>query len=181
MLLLTGQRRNEVSGMKWSEIDTKTGTWVIPSLRTKNKREHIVYLSDQALMILGRMPVLESDYVFTTTLISPLSGYGRAKERLDKELEIPHWTLHDLRRTFVTISNERGLADPHVIEAAVNHLTGAAKAGVAGVYNRAAYLTERQQLFKAWGEYIEGLVTPKAEQPKPANIIAFNSGLTHRL
>jgi integrase len=185
VLLLTGQRRNEVSGMRWTEIDTKTGTWVIPGDRTKNGREHIVHLSDQVLAILGTTPVIDSDYVFTTPIIkgqirkeiTPVSGYGRAKARLDRSIGFDDWTLHDLRRTFITISNEQKLAAPHVIEAAVNHLTGAAKAGVAGVYNRAAYLDDRRELFNAWGDYVEALVAPKRETQEsvPSNVIPLRA------
>lgn len=177
LLLLTGQRREEVSGMKWSEIDTTTGTWTIPSSRTKNGKEHIVHLSDEALYILGTLPVIDSDYVFTTTLVTPISGYGRAKERLDKLMptEKP-WRVHDLRRTFVTMAHENGLGDPHVIEAAINHVTGAAKAGVAGTYNRAAYLKERRALMDSWGEYLSDLVNPKpTRQPSFGNVIPFGT------
>jgi integrase len=186
LLLLTGQRRDEVSWMEWAELDLDNSTWIIPAERTKNGKPHIVPLSPQAVAILTSLPRKtdrdgqEVRYLFTTVFLSAITGYGRPKERLDeamkKELgEFPHWTLHDLRRTFVTISNEKGLADPHVIEAAVNHLTGLAKRGVAGTYNRAAYLKERVALFNAWGEYIEGLVAPKAQAPQAENVIVFPS------
>ena len=67
------------------------------------------------------------------------SGWSKAKALLDAQLDgMPHWTLHDLRRSFVTHMAERGLAEPHIIEAVVNHISGH-KAGVAGTYNRALY------------------------------------------
>ena len=177
LLLLTGQRRDEVSGMRWTEIDTRTGTWVIPKERTKNGKEHIVHLSDQALIILAMLPNIDNDYVFTTTMITPISGYGRAKERLDKLMPTDKpWRIHDLRRTFVTLSHENDLAQPHVIEAAINHLTGVAKAGVAGTYNRAAYLKERRELFDSWGSYVSDLVEPRpAAMSTASNVLPFAS------
>jgi integrase len=169
LLLLTGQRRDEVSGMAWSEIDTKTGEWTIPAKRAKNKSEHVVYLCDLALQILGTLPVTDNDLIFTTTGITPISGYGRAKERLDAELDIPHWTLHDLRRTFDTQSGENELASDTVIDAALNHK----KRGLRKVYNRAQYLRQRRELFVAWGEYIDSLVSPRTKMQS-------NSCISHR-
>jgi hypothetical protein len=53
-------------------------------------------------------------------------------------VELPPWTLHDIRRTFVTNVNELAFAEPHIVEAIVNHISGS-KAGVAGRYNYAQY------------------------------------------
>ena len=64
------------------------------------------------------------------------------------------WTLHDLRRTVVTGMNELGIA-PHVVEAVVNHVSGRAKAGVAGVYNRAAYAIEKRTALQAWADHLD--------------------------
>jgi len=74
-----------------------------------------------------------------------------------KTKPIPAWTLHDLRRSFVTHLSERGFAQPHVVEAIVNHISGA-KAGVAGVYNRASYLAEKRQALELWGVRVTALV-----------------------
>ena len=87
-----------------------------------------------------------SDLVFTTNGDTPVSGFGKAKARLDKRINLirrseklepmPAWTFHDLRRTMVTVMNEKLGITPHVVEAVVNHMSGLAKAGVAGVYNK---------------------------------------------
>ena len=69
---------------------------------------------------------------------------------MDDKLPLEHWTTHDLRRSFSTHCNELSLAEPHIIEAAINHV-GGAKAGVAGTYNRAQWLPQRRQLLEAWG------------------------------
>jgi integrase len=183
LLLLTAQRRDEVAGMEWRELDLSTATWTIPGSRTKNGKEHLVHLSPQALKILADLPrPAGSKLVFRSSVRkseTKISGFSDAKEELDRVMGIDDqsaWRTHDLRRTFVTIANDRKLTQPHVIEAAINHLTGAAKAGVAGVYNRAAYLDERRELFDAWGEYIDTLVNPRPQQAvSPSNVISMRT------
>jgi integrase len=163
--------------MEWKELNLDKNTWTIPGARTKNGKEHIVHLSAQSLSIIHSLPK-NGNYVFPSSkTTTPISAFADAKEALDKLMptETP-WRIHDLRRTFVTLAGENNLADPHVIEAAVNHLSGVAKAGVAGVYNRAQYLDQRRELFNAWSDYVSGLVVPKrAPQPvaKAAKVIAF--------
>ncbi len=72
--------------------------------------------------------------------------------------------LHDLRRTFVTRLNDLGV-EPHVIEALVNHASGRAKAGVAGVYNRSAYAAQKRAALTVWCDHIATLVSDSpAEQ-----------------
>ncbi len=84
ILILTAQRRSEVSGMRWSELDLKNHTWTIPKERAKNKKAHIVPLTPSVIQIIENMPrFLHSDYVFTTTGTSPVSGHGKYKYRLD--------------------------------------------------------------------------------------------------
>ena len=67
------------------------------------------------------------------------------------------WTLHDLRRTMVTVMNEKLGVSPHIVEAVVNHVSGPAKAGVAGVYNRALYLEDRRQTLNSWQDWLSHL------------------------
>ncbi len=174
LLLLTGSRRNEVGGMKWSEIEGDT--WLLPGERTKNARPHIVPLSSTAREILDHLPRFDgSDYVFTSgrartrgengerVTDRPVSGWGRANERLDSMSGVTDWRLHDLRRTLVTGMNEALNIEPHVVEACLNHLSGGAKAGVAGVYNRAQYLKQRKVALESWAQHIAGIVGGAAE------------------
>lgn len=79
------------------------------------------------------------------------------------------WTLHDLRRSFVTLVSEHGFAQPHVVEAIVNHVSGS-KAGVAGVYNRAAYLNEKRQALEVWGAHIAALVSGRRSKVVPLSV-----------
>ncbi|MDP2620298.1 MAG: integrase arm-type DNA-binding domain-containing protein [Hyphomicrobiales bacterium] len=171
LLILTGQRRAEVAGMAWAEISDPDGgepQWQIPAARTKNHRDHIVPLAPSAAAVLRHRAKARragDAMVFGKTGEAPLSGFSRAKANLDariaavaaaqgKKAPAP-WTWHDLRRTMVTAMNEKLGIAPHIVEAAVNHISGAAKAGVAGTYNRAIYLSERREALARWAAYLE--------------------------
>jgi len=169
LLLLTGQRRGEVAGMLWSELQDFDGDhplWEIPGHRTKNKHAHLVPLSPTACSLASALPRV-GDLVFTTTGDTPMSGFGKVKARIDDRIDILRnidsvqpmapWTLHDLRRTMVTAMNEKLGISPHVVEAVVNHTSGLAKAGVAGIYNRALYLDDRRQALNSWDDWISRL------------------------
>jgi integrase len=168
LLLLTGQRRGEVAGMRWDEIrdlGTYGATWEIPSTRTKNHRPHLVPLVAPVVVILTSIP-RTGPLVFSHNGTTPISGFSKVKTRIDQRIAeklqssakrpILDWTLHDLRRTMVTMMNERLGIAPHVVEAVVNHVSGSARAGVAGVYNRALYLNERREALHRWAELVLG-------------------------
>jgi integrase len=159
-LMLTGQRRSEVFGMPHNEIDVEERLWRLPAERTKNRRRHDVPLSPTALAILtsrrhGR------DLVFSTSHGTAFGALSKAKRRLDakvlelqrvvdpKAIPLPRWTLHDLRRSFVTHLHDQLGVDIPVIERAINHISGTF-GGIVGVYNRAPLLKERRAAFDAW-------------------------------
>jgi integrase len=152
LLMLSGQRREEVGGMRWAELDLERGLWSLPGSRTKNGRAHQVPLSRQAVALLGAREGLPGrEYVFGEAEGS-FSGWSRCKRRLDARSGVSGWTLHDLRRSFVTHLAELGIS-PHVIEAAVNHVSGH-KGGIAGVYNRAVYGPEKARATQAWADHL---------------------------
>ena len=118
---MTGQRRGEVAEMRWSEIDFETATWTIPAHRAKNGLAHDVPLPLPVLDILNRIPrFVGSDFVLTTTGTTPISGFGRAKERVEAAVGADDWSVHDLRRTAASGMARLGIA-PHVIEKILNH------------------------------------------------------------
>jgi integrase len=86
LLLLTGQRREEVAQMRWNEVDLKSRIWTIPKERAKNGVEHQVPLSNPAIALLSDLPRISGgmDWIFTTTGITPPSGFSRAKTNLDE-------------------------------------------------------------------------------------------------
>jgi integrase len=152
LLLLTGQRRNEIGNLQWSEIDLKRKMIVLPPERTKNKRRHELPLSRQALEIIERQPRRNSsDFLFSD--VRGYKDWDSAKIRLDKRLHIADWHLHDLRRTAATMMGELGIL-PHIVEAILNHVSGH-RAGVAGVYQRAKYIEPMHDALTKWAQHVE--------------------------
>ena len=190
LLLLTGARLNEVAGMRRAELSADGTAWDLPGERTKNRRPHTVPLPPMARDILATVGA-GSNFVFSTTGRSPVSVGSKVKRRLDAAMlaealkqvtvagrgrsnaKIKPWRLHDLRRTAATGMAEIGVP-PHVVEACLNHISGA-KVGVAGVYNRAAYATEKRAALGRWADHIEGLI-----KGRPAKIVAFKKKASKR-
>lgn len=159
LLILSGQRRAEVAEMRWSEIDLEKRLWTLPSRRAKNGRQHTVPITDAMLAVLRKVPrFLGSDYVFTTTRKTPVSGFGRLKERLDKAMpkNTKPWINHDLRRTMSTNMAMMGVPQP-VTEALLNHRTGVVS-GVAAVYNVYSYADEKREALDEWSQHVMKLV-----------------------
>jgi integrase len=163
LLLLTAQRRDEVATMEWSEIDLERRLWSLPREKAKNDQGHDVHLSVQAVEILSPLPRVAGGLVFSTNGRTAVSGFSRAKERLDALMvkgaghEIEPFILHDLRRTSTT-GMARLKFPPHVVDRVLNHTSGTIR-GVARVYNRFDYLDERKTALEAWGRAVEAIVT----------------------
>jgi integrase len=155
LLILTGQRRDEIGKLRWNEIDLQGAVIRLPPERTKNKREHILPLSNLAVSYLPA-PVVGRDWVFG--IGKGFSGYSQAKPTLDQRSGVAEWRLHDLRRTAATMMADKLGVLPHIIEAILNHQSGS-KAGVAGIYNRARYLDEMRTALDRWADYVSALPT----------------------
>lgn len=174
LLILTMQRRQEVAEMDWSEIDLDAAIWTLPAERAKNDEAHIVPLTGLVIDQLNALGPTERGLVFTTTGKTPVSGFSKAKQALDEVMAaimqerrrergdttsmpaIPDWRLHDLRRTGAT--NLQALGIPiEVTEAVLNHISGT-RAGVAGIYNRYRYDTEKREALVAWEHRISRLL-----------------------
>jgi integrase len=194
LLLLTAQRRDEVAGMARSEINLEKRVWTIPRQKTKNDRGHEVQLSDLGIEVLQQLPRItngsdETALAFTVTGDTPVSGFSRAKRRLDtamrcarrrslglpegdrelrKRLGIPAnrplpVEIPDWRLHDLRRTATTGMArlnfPPHVVDKILNHVSGTIR-GVAAVYNRFQYLDERRAALEAWGRRVDSLVTP---------------------
>ena len=185
VLLLTGQRREEVAGMRWREVDLDAGQWTIAKERCKNGKAHTVDLHPEAVRLLDPIgneaaPRLirggegEGDFIFSTTGTTPVSGFSRAKARIDARMQsilgdkFQPWRTHDLRRTAAS-----GMAalrfQPHVIERVLNHVSGA-QGGLVGVYQRHEYREERRHAIMAWGARVGDLI---GEASQASNVIAL--------
>ena len=186
LLTLTAQRRGEVCGMRWDELDLDAGLWNIPGPRTKNAQRHTVPLTPAVLEILeGLAPIAKktkSEFVFPARGKPEQSytGYSKGKRELDaafnkkrreeaiakgeapEDIEDLDWTLHDLRRTAATRMAELGIL-PHVVERVLNHVSGTF-GRVAGIYNRFQYVDEMRDALTTWESHVLGLVGVKLSQ-----------------
>lgn len=156
LLILTGQRRSEVSDMEWSELDLSEGLWTQPASKTKNGRSHIVHLSEAARTILNQIG-RSGPLVFSTTGTTSISGFSKAKKQIDKLSSVSDWTFHDLRRTFASYTTGTLDESPAVVEKVLNHSSGAVT-GIARVYQRAEYQHQRRELMERWASWVERLV-----------------------
>lgn len=178
LLMLTGQRREEIGGIQWPEIATDAqGRKLIalPGERTKNGRAHDVPLSAEAAAIIEGTHKTQGRPLVFGSGEGGYSGWSRSKGRLDESLGLAEWTLHDLRRTMATrmadSPDDGGLGiQPHIIEAVLNHVSGH-KAGVAGIYNRSTYAAEKRAALEAWGKYLATIVA----QASGANVVRLGA------
>ncbi|WAX93632.1 site-specific integrase [Aminobacter sp. NyZ550] len=160
LLFLTGQRSGEVCGMRKSEVDLSRGSWTIPSGRTKNELTHVVPLSSAALAIITDAVNAaddEDDAPLFTRTGEPVESNAIAQAvRLKLQVGKERWTPHDIRRTVATGMANIGIM-PHIVEAVLNHISGF-KAGVAGIYNRATYDTEKREALDRWGAHLASII-----------------------
>lgn len=153
LLLLTGQRKNEVLEAAWSEFDLGQRMWTIPAVRAKNGKEHLVPLSPTATQILKGLPH------GTGRLFPRGTGpQGRAAKRIREAMgsETPHWRWHDIRRTVATGMQRLGV-QLEVTEAVLNHVSGSG-AGIVGVYQLHHWAAEKRDALDAWGTEVERMV-----------------------
>jgi integrase len=154
LLILSGQRLNEVATAPYTEFDLDAALWKIPGTRTKNGRAHVVHLSPSAVEIISHLPRIDgSDLLFTTTGTTPISGFSRAKKKLDALSGVTDWTFHDLRRSFATHVTEALGCSPVVVDKILNHVSGSVR-GVAAIYQRGEYLEERKVALEKWEQFI---------------------------
>ncbi|CAO3445662.1 hypothetical protein [Azospirillum argentinense] len=167
VLLLTGQRREEVGAMRWAELDMEAGLWTIPADRYKTGIVHVVPLTQAVKDIINGVSKLSDDFVFATKKESHFSGYSKCKARLDAQVaaqrakaelpDIDGWTLHDLRRTLRTGMSELKVGSD-IAERVIGHVIG----GVRGVYDRFAYLDEKRDALERWATRVNNIVNPPA-------------------
>ncbi|MCP3386186.1 integrase arm-type DNA-binding domain-containing protein [Bradyrhizobium sp. CCGUVB4N] len=201
LLILTGQRRDEVAGMAWAEIK-QNGTslhWVLPPERTKNAREHIIPLPPAAAEILRSIPrvqvrttingterLKDSSFVLTTTGTTPVSGFSKAKGHLDKAImQVSREEAEKLGADPVTIepwrihdlrrSTASGMqrlrVGVAVVEKLLNHVSGTF-GGIVGIYQRDDLLEERRQALNLWADHIVSL-----NVERPSNVFPIKAGM----
>lgn len=170
VLLLTLARREEVAGMRWSELSDDLSTWTIPGARMKRGAAHVVALPDPAREALSAVTrIKDQDLVFSTTGRTPVSGFTKAKAALDKAAKVTGWRLHDIRRTGVSALAAMGF-NPVVADLLLAHRP-ATLSSVARVYQRHDYAAEREAALKAWAEHV--LRCAKGSEGEAANVASI--------
>jgi integrase len=168
LLLLTGCRRDEIGGLRWSEVDLNARTITLPAERTKNGEPHVVPLSDMAMSILAGIPLREGrEHVFGRTMGAGFSGWSSAKAEFDAIVKIADWRVHDVRRTVRTGIDKLGTL-PHICEAVLNHLPPK----LVRTYNRNTYEAEKRTALNQWATHLKTIVA----QATGANVTPLRKG-----
>ncbi len=161
LLVLTGCRREEIGGLRWSEIDLENGVLTLPKERVKNNHEHKLPLMQLALSIIGTVRErVGRDHLFGDSSDAGFTNWSKGKADLDERLAgqmTEEWRPHDFRRTVATWMAEHGDIDPHISEAVLNHYSGH-RSGVAGTYNRARYERQIRAALALWNEHVQSIV-----------------------
>jgi integrase len=165
ILLLTGQRLNDVAKAKWGEI--ADGLLTIPPERYKTGNAQIVPLPPRAVVILNDLPRFTNPYIFTSTRgARPASGFYYAKQRLDAAIAerrraearelMPAWVIHDLRRTVRT----RLVGDCGVEAYIAERVIGHALPGLHAVYDQSSHMAAKATAPAAWERRLLSIVEP---------------------
>jgi integrase len=161
LLALTGQRREEVAGLQWEELNLAQRIWTLPKSRTKNEKAHVIHLSEQSMAVLTGAD-WPAPYMFSLLGTKPFQEFSRAKRRLDELSGVTGWRLHDLRRSCVSGMARLGIA-PHIADKILNHQAGIIS-GVAAVYQRHDFLAERRTAVEKWGAHIGGVLAMMSQE-----------------
>lgn len=177
LLILTGARAREIGGLRWSEIDLTTRFVTLPPERTKNRREHGIFLTDSALDILRARPRLTYSDGMSCDLVfgggkGGFNDWAGSKIDLDRRINqarreggaepIPEWVVHDFRRLVSTTMHDRLGIMPHVVETVLGHVGH--QGGVAGRYNLALYRAEKAAALTRWADHVLSIV--EGREPK---------------
>jgi len=164
LLAFTGQRRSEVAGMRWSELNNDLTLWMLPRGRVKNATGHTVPLSPEVKALLLSLPRFQgSDFVITFDGRAPTTAFSQCKAELDAAITklnggvpLPSWTLHDLRRSVASGMAKAKVSMP-VVEKVLNHVSGSF-GGVAGIYQQYDFAEEKREALAAWGRHLRQLL-----------------------
>lgn len=167
LLIVTGQRREEVCSMRWEEMDRSERLWALPGDRSKNGEPNQIPLNELAIAVIDELAKgtewPRRGKVFQTSTGGSYTGYDKGKKKLDQLIEddtgepLPPWRLHDLRRTLATGFQRLGVRF-EVTEAMLNHV-GGSRAGVAGIYQRHDWKEEKRQALSDWNEHLLAILS----------------------
>jgi integrase len=161
LLLLTGQRREKVSAMRWDDVSID-GVWTIQTEAREKGNAGELVLPEMALEIIKAQPRFASNpYVFPGSRDQHFKSWAHGKRMLDAKITaagfFAPWTLHDLRRTARSLMSRAGVR-PDVAERVLGHVI----AGVEGIYDRHSYREEKAHALKALAGLIENILRPES-------------------
>ncbi|MBT3923560.1 MAG: tyrosine-type recombinase/integrase [Nitrospina sp.] len=178
LLLVTAQRKGEVTQAEWSEFDLKKGWWTIPKVKSKNERTHRVPLSKMAIDILKQAKEISEDsiWIFPSTKgrsITPRSISRAVRNNSKKKshgspkhtppygdfFNIDHFTPHDLRRTATSMMTSLKIAELDVSKV-LNHTI---QTVTSKHYNLYSYDNEKQSALRKWGRRLEAIIGGKTQ------------------
>jgi len=181
---LMRKEAEEGEAVDWPEVAAATKLWTVPPERFKSDASHLVPLSDWACEVLAELPRLKGSYLFSTTHgAKPVSGFSKAKDRLDRRMErtlkamarmrgedpravrLTPFVNHDLRRTVRTQLSKLRIPDT-IAEMVIGH----GRKGIQRVYDQHSYEPEMREALDAWAKRLREIVTPA-----PANVIQLPS------
>jgi integrase len=151
LMLLTGQRRDEIARASWGEIDLNAAVMTLPAARMKGKVAHSVPLTSAAVTLLRGVPRFTGgDFVFSTTAgRHPIGQFTKATTQARELAGIADWQLRDLRRTVRTGLSQSGIM-PFIAELVIAHT----QTGVHRVYDRFTYDKGKRTALVAWEKYL---------------------------
>jgi integrase len=175
LMILLGQRRNEIAGMKWGEIDLDKAVWTMPPARVKNRRQHVLPLGPLALSILQARREQFQHAPHKNDLVIPtlsrngrgettISGWSWIKRKLDQLSGVKDWQQHDYRGSIVTICGDAGIENVDTLDTLLSHASSQTRAGIKGRYNKAKLLGQQRRAIEAW----EALLREAIGLPPPA-------------
>ena len=192
LLMLTAMRREEITAMQVDEIhlptdDGEPATWTLPAARSKNGRAIRVPISPLARAVLVEAlrarPSGRGGLVFTTTGATPVSGWSKAKARLDAIIAAERakaalddgrdpetmapWRIHDLRRGFATLACDVLHVDPAVADRCLNHVGASTTSTISRVYGRSEMFDQRKEALTAWADLLDRAIHPRADNIVP--------------
>jgi len=164
LYLLTAQRKDEILGMRWDEVDLASGWWTIPSERAKNGLAHRVWLNAPAQRLLKELRLRSggSPFVFPSPRgDQPIATLQKPLKRIVGATTV-EFRIHDLRRTAASHMTSVGIS-----RLTVSKILNHAEKGVTSVYDRHSYDAEKRDALEAWGRRLVEIVT--SEVPDEAH------------
>lgn len=177
LLMLNGQRLNDVVTARREELEQVTDMLVVPPERYKTDIKQEVPITPRAAAIFASLPKFDGPYLFTKSFGSrPIGDLSKLKEKIDAAIaqrraetdtgDMPSWVLHDLRRTVRTrLTSDLGVNE-HIAERVIGHAVG----GIRRHYDHGTYRHEKRAALEKWEKLLLSIVEPEAVMPNVVGV-----------